>query len=79
MTLVYLIGSYDLIRWRTTARHEDFMPVALLDSQFASLQEHTPDEHPITIDVGGRPTEIAAKIVHRLEERQGSGRRNDST
>ncbi len=51
MTLVYLKGSYDLIRRRTTARHKHFMPVALLDSQFASLQEPTPDEHPITIDV----------------------------
>ncbi|MGB8900901.1 MAG: gluconokinase [Methylocella sp.] len=79
VTLVYLKGSYDLIRRRTTARHEHFMPMALLDSQFASLQEPTPDEHPITIDVGGSPTEIAAEIVHRLEERQGSGRRNEST
>ena len=55
------------------------MPVALLDSQFATLQEPTPNEHPITMDVGGRPTVIAAEIVHRLEERQGSGSRNEST
>jgi gluconokinase len=32
VTLVYLKGSYDLIRRRMTARHEHFMPVALLDS-----------------------------------------------
>ncbi len=38
VTLVYLKGSYDLIRRRTTARHEHFMPVALLDSQFASCR-----------------------------------------
>ena len=79
MTLVYLKGSYDLIRRRMAARHEHFMPVALLDSQFATLQEPTPNEHPITMDVGVRPTEIAAEIVHQLEERQGSGRRNEST
>jgi gluconokinase len=79
VTLVYLKGSYDLIRRRMAARHEHFMPVALLDSQFATLQEPTPNEHPITMDVGGRPTEIAAEIVHQLEERQGSGRRNEST
>ena len=78
VTLVYLKGSYDLIRRRMTARHEHFMPVALLDSQFATLQEPTPDEHPITVDVGGRPAEIAAEIVHQLEERQGSGGGNDS-
>jgi gluconate kinase len=79
VTLVYLKGSYDLIRRRMAARHEHFMPVALLDSQFATLQEPTPNEHPITMDVGVRPTEIAAEIVHQLEERQGSGRRNEST
>jgi gluconokinase len=78
VTLVYLKGSYDLIRRRMAARHEHFMPVALLDSQFATLQEPTPDEHPITVDVGGRPTEIAAEIVHQLEERQGTGRCNGS-
>ena len=50
--LVYLKGSHDLIRRRMAARHEHFMPVALLDSQFATLEEPTPDEHPITVDVG---------------------------
>jgi len=78
VTLVYLRGSYDLIRRRMAARHEHFMPVALLDSQFSTLQEPTPDEHPVTVDVGSRPTEIAAEIVHQLEERQGSGRCNEA-
>jgi hypothetical protein len=47
------------------------MPVALLDSQFATLQEPTPDEHPITVDVGGRPADIATEIVRQLEETAG--------
>jgi gluconokinase len=76
-TLVYLKGSHDLIRRRMAARHEHFMPVALLDSQFATLQEPTPGEYPITVDVGGRPAEIAAEIVRQLEERQVSGRCNE--
>lgn len=79
VTLVYLKGSHDLICRRMAVRHEHFMPEALLDSQFATLQEPTPDERPITVDVGGRPSEIVAEIVHQLEERQGSGRRNEST
>jgi gluconokinase len=66
VTLVYLKGSYDLIRGRMAAREEHFMPDALLDSQFAALEEPTPDEHPITVDVGGRPAEIAEEIVRRL-------------
>jgi gluconokinase len=73
VTLVYLKGSYDLIHRRMAARHEHFMPAALLDSQFATLQEPTPDEHPFLVEVGGRPAEIAAEIVHQLEERQSSG------
>jgi gluconokinase len=52
------------------ARHEHFMPIALLDSQFATLEEPTPDEHPIVVDVGGKPVEIAHQIVRQLEERQ---------
>jgi len=71
VTLVFLKGTYDLICRRLTARHEHFMPVALLDSQFATLQEPTADEHPITVDVGGKPMEIVAEIVRRLEERHG--------
>jgi gluconokinase len=77
VTLVYLKGSYDLIRRRMAARHGHFMPVALLDSQFATLQEPTADEHPIIVDVGGGPAEMAAEIVHQLERRQGSGQCNE--
>jgi gluconokinase len=75
VTLVYLKGSHDLIHRRMAARHEHFMPVALLDSQFATLQEPTPDEHAITVDVGGRPADIAAAIVDQLEQRQVVDRR----
>jgi gluconokinase len=70
VVLVYLKGSRDLIHRRMMARHEHFMPVALLDSQFATLEEPTPGEHPIIVDVGGKPAEIAHKIVCQLEDRQ---------
>src|SRR6185437_693478 len=78
VTLVYLRGSYDLIHRRMAARHEHFMPVALFDSRFATLQEPTPDEHPIIVDVGGRPAEIAAEIMHELEQRYGNDSRIQS-
>jgi carbohydrate kinase (thermoresistant glucokinase family) len=79
VTLVYLKGSHDLIHRRMAARHGHFMPVALLDSQFATLQEPTLDEHPIVVDVGGRPAEIVEEIVHQLEQRQNGDGRRDST
>jgi gluconokinase len=71
VALVYLTGSRDLIRSRLEARHGHFMPVALLDSQLATLEEPGADEHPITVDVGERPAEIVARIVQELEQRQG--------
>jgi len=70
VTLVYLRGSKELIHQRMAARHEHFMPLALLDSQFATLEAPGPDEHPVVVDIGGKPGEIVAKILHQLEERR---------
>lgn len=69
VALVYLKGSHDLIARRMAARHEHFMPAALLASQFATLQEPTPDERPIVIDIDGSPGEIADKIARELQFR----------
>jgi gluconokinase len=73
--LAYLRGSYALIQSRLAARHEHYMPAALLDSQFATLEEPTADEHPIVVDVGGNPADIAADIVRRLEDHPDIGGR----
>ncbi|HLG47251.1 MAG TPA: gluconokinase [Reyranella sp.] len=64
--LVYLRGSRKLIHERMAARHEHFMPVGLLDSQFATLEEPGPDERPIVVDVGGTPDQIVAEILRQL-------------
>ena len=72
VTLVYLKASYERIHRRMAARHEHFMPLRLLDSQFATLQEPTPDEHPLTVNVDGKPVEIVAEIVRQLEQREES-------
>lgn len=66
--LVYLKGSHQLIHERMAARHEHFMPVGLLDSQFATLEEPGPDERPIVVDVGGTPEKIVAEILRQLRE-----------
>jgi gluconokinase/6-phosphogluconolactonase len=64
--LVYLKGSHDLIRQRMAARHGHFMPSSLLDSQFATLEEPSPDENAIVVDIGGEPEEIVREIANRL-------------
>lgn len=69
VALVYLKGSREMIHQRMAARHGHFMPITLLDSQFASLEAPTADEHPITVDVGAEPAEIADEVVRQLKER----------
>lgn len=65
--LVHLKGSRDLIGRRMAARKGHFMPAALLDDQFATLQEPTPDERPIIVDIAGAPAAIVDEIVRRLQ------------
>ena len=64
--LVYLRGSHGLIHARLAARHEHFMPIGLLDSQFATLEEPGLDERPVVVDVGGTPAGIVAEIIRQL-------------
>ncbi|MDA8051799.1 MAG: gluconokinase [Rhodospirillales bacterium] len=66
VALVYLRGSKELIAKRMATRHGHFMPLALLDSQFATLEEPGPDERPIVVDVRGDPERIAAEILSGL-------------
>ena len=64
--LVYLKGSHALIAERMRARKGHFMPTALLDSQFQTLEEPSPDENPITVGIDGSPEEIVGKIRESL-------------
>lgn len=64
--LVHLKGSRELIGRRMAARKGHFMPTALLDNQFATLQEPTPEERAIVVDVDGAPDEIVDEILRRL-------------
>jgi gluconokinase len=66
--LVYLKGSPDLIRQRMAARRGHFMPSTLLDSQFTILEEPSPDENAIVVDIGGSPEQIAREIACRLRK-----------
>ena len=65
--LIYLKGSRALIAERMAARRDHFMPPALLDSQFRTLEEPGPDENPITVAIGGTPHDIAQAIMEQLK------------
>lgn len=66
--LMYLHGSHALIAERMKARKDHFMPPALLESQFATLEEPGPDEHPIIVDIGGPPETVIQDAVRQLKE-----------
>ncbi len=67
--LVYLQGGKQLISTRQAARLNHYMPAALVDSQFAALEEPGADESPIVVSVAPRPSEVVQDIVAQLPRR----------
>ncbi|MEU6124947.1 gluconokinase [Streptomyces sp. NPDC047123] len=66
IVFVHLTGDRELIEDRMSHRQGHFMPTALLDSQFATLQPLGADEAGVAVDVAGTPEEIAARAVRAL-------------
>ena len=64
--LVYLRGGRDLIAEHLAGRHGHFMPAGLLQSQIDTLEEPTPDEDALTVDVGPPAQQVADKIIRLL-------------
>ena len=61
--LVYLAGDKALIAGRMAARKGHFMPPALLDSQFATLEVPGADERPIIVAIGPEPQTIVDALA----------------
>jgi gluconokinase len=70
--LVFLKGSFDLIRNRLAARQGHFMPPSLLQSQFDQLEEPGKDERPIKVDIAPAPEAIVAAILREIARRSGA-------
>lgn len=66
VALVYLKGSRELIGARMAARQHHFMPPALLDSQFATLEEPGEDERPLVVPVEMSKDEIERVVLAKL-------------
>ncbi|MGW2890792.1 gluconokinase [Streptomyces griseoruber] len=66
LVFVHLAGDRALIEDRMGHRRGHFMPTALLDSQFATLQPLQPDEAGVVVDVSGTPEEITERAVRAL-------------
>lgn len=66
VVLVYLRGDAALIRRRLAERRHHFMPASLLDSQFETLEEPAPDEHPIVLDAAKSAPELVTELLRAL-------------
>ncbi|WP_412557321.1 gluconokinase [Streptomyces tubercidicus] len=75
IVFLHLTGARALIEERMAERRGHFMPAALLDSQFATLEPLGPDEAGVLVDVAGTPAEIAGRAVAALHARDAAGAR----
>jgi len=62
---VFLKGDRALIAERLTNRRRHFMPPSLLESQLATLEEPSPDEHAWVCDITQSPKDLVASLVAR--------------
>ena len=67
VVFVHLSGSRKVIEGRMRARTGHFMPPALLDSQFATLEVPAPDERAVEVDIDKPLDAVVAEIVLKLE------------
>lgn len=66
VALVYLKGSRELIGQRMAARQHHFMPPALLDSQFATLEEPGADENPLVVQIEASKEALVEQVLREL-------------
>jgi gluconokinase len=68
VVFVHLTGDRELIEDRMAHRQGHFMPTALLDSQFATLQPLQADETGVAVNVTGSPEEITDRAMTALSD-----------
>ncbi|MBU9765073.1 gluconokinase [Mycobacterium sp. TNTM28] len=72
VVFLHLSGSPEVIRKRQASRPGHFMPAALLDSQFATLEPLGADEGGVTIDVDQSVDAIVDDYVSTATTRTGT-------
>lgn len=66
--LVFLDGTFDLIKGRMDAREHEYMTSTLLESQFAALEEPGPGERTLRLSIERSPDELVEDVLGWLEE-----------
>ena len=63
VTFVHLAGTREVIKQRMFAREGHFMPIKLLDSQFATLEPLQVDETAFVVDIDQEFETVVAKLA----------------
>jgi carbohydrate kinase (thermoresistant glucokinase family) len=66
IVFVHLDGPRDLIAARMQARANHYIPMTLLDSQFAALEPQQADERGIRLDIHDTPARLIDAVVQRF-------------
>lgn len=64
--LVFLEGSFDLIKGRMDERDHEYMTSTLLESQFATLETPGPGEDALAVSIEDSPRELLERISEWL-------------
>lgn len=67
LRVVYPQADRAVIETRMAARQDHFMPLSLLDSQFATLEPPGADERPITVSIAPAIPDIVDRILAGLK------------
>jgi gluconokinase len=63
---IFLRGNRQQITQQLRDRRGHFLSPALLDSQFADLEEPQPEEHVLTVELGSSPQDLVDLIKTKL-------------
>jgi gluconokinase len=74
--IIFLKGSRELIQQRLQQRHGHFAGTAILDDQYATLEE---PRNAIVVDVAKRPEKTVEEVLARLSENPASSNQDNST
>jgi gluconokinase len=66
LVFVHLDGPRELIAARMLARPNHYMPMSLLDSQFAALEALGPDERGVRLDIHASPAQLVDAAAQRF-------------
>ncbi|MCA8879560.1 MAG: gluconokinase [Rhodobacteraceae bacterium] len=66
VVFIYLRGTKDVITTRLKNRSDHFMPPALLDSQFATLEPPSEDENVLVVDIGPPVQSLVVEVLRKL-------------